>query len=143
MHQVRAHVTFKPAHQFLHFLALPALLAFEHGNGYCPKIFRPHAGTPPGSPTQKFGPVEQAIQKPRRMAEQGKVLLQVNVDSPKNHPADAHVFFVRADGRVHRRQNRLLAELLNRRRQGIAVQTTAAIHPSSAGYQVKYLHKKG
>jgi hypothetical protein len=75
------------------------------------------------------------------MAEQGEVFLQVHVNSAKNHPADAHVFFVRADGRVHRRQNRLFAQTLHRGSQGIAVQTTAAIHPSSAGNQVNDFHK--
>ena len=108
MHDVGPEIG-EPLHQFFHLLPLPALLAFEHRDGQRPKLLGPNAAAAAGGPTQQAGTVEKTVERPRRVAEDRGMLLQVDVDAAEGDAIDADVLLVGAQRRVHRGQQAILA----------------------------------
>ena len=54
--------------------------------------------------------VENPVQQPRRMAEHGRTLLQVDIDPTKSHPAQTRVGFIGPQGSIKRHQDSILPD---------------------------------
>jgi len=89
MDHVGPNVAAQPLDEFFDLLALPALFAFEHRDAQRAELLGPHARTMVGRQPEQARAVQQAIQCPRRVAEEGRVLLQVDVDPAERHAVDA------------------------------------------------------
>jgi hypothetical protein len=140
VHHVRLHFADQPVDELLEFLALVARFAAEHRDGHVAQFRRIDAAAAARRQAQESGVVEPAVEPPRRVAKQRNLLLQVGVDAAEEHAPLADVAFVGADGRVDRREDDVLAQLQQRGRQRVVVQTTAAVHARGAGGKVSDAH---
>ena len=78
------------------------------------------------------------MQPGRRMAKEGRLLFEINVNAAeKNRPAGALIFLIQGQRQIQRRHQRRMAQLAQRRDQGVVPQARAAEHPARAG---SYLH---
>src|SRR5438067_1725863 len=79
------------------------------------------------------------------MAKQRGLLLQIDIDAAIENLVFADILFVGADGRVEGDQDNVAAGTAQRRDQRVVAHAASAVHASSAGGEIGYLHgrKKG
>src|SRR5262249_56490663 len=86
-----------------------------------------------GHPAQQTTAVEQAVEGPGSVAEQGELLLQVDVDAAEEDALLADVRLVGADGGVRRDQQDVVALADEFRSKSVVVHAAAAVHARGTG----------
>ncbi len=80
------------------------------------------------------------MNQPGTVAEEGELLLQIDVQRTVEDPVDADVVLVGADRRVGRDQRDLVTLPLQGSGQGVVVQARPAVHAGGAGRDVPDPH---
>ena len=130
----------EPSDQLGQLLALSSLLSLQHGDRERSQVLRPGGWAETGKPVQQGGSIEEAVQHPGGMPENGCLLLQVDVDAPVENAAHADVGVICAQGRVGRNEGHLGAQPLQGRRQSVVADTASAVHTGGARGDIRDPH---
>ena len=109
VNHIGANLAVQPLKQLFQFLALPAVFAAQHRDRHVAPVLGPDTHAAAGCPIEQPRPVEKAIEKPGRVPEYGRVLLQIDVDAAESDAIDGDVFFVGPQRRVERGQQHVAA----------------------------------
>ena len=132
----------EPAGDLVDLLALLARAALEHGDGQVAEVFGARADGEARHPAQHRGEVEEAIDEPGRVAEQGELLLEVDVDAAEEDALLADVLLVGADGGVGRHEQRLVAGPGEGGHERVVAHARAAEHAGGPGGDVDDPHSR-
>src|SRR5437016_2132879 len=79
-----------------------AVLALQHRQRQLAKLVGPCLDGKAADPAQKSGKVQEAVEKPGRMPEEGRFLLKEDIDAAKEDAVLTDVVFIRANRRIGR-----------------------------------------
>src|SRR5688572_109597 len=102
MDDLGLHFAHKPVAQLGDLFLLTPLIAAQHGEEKVAQLVGLSLRGEARHPAKQPWRVEKTIEKPGRTPEQGRLLLQVNVDAAEEDAPLTNVFLISADRRISR-----------------------------------------
>src|SRR5439155_9668759 len=96
--------------EFVQFSSLVSILTADHRHGQVSGFFWASLGCEAGGPLEKPGRIEQVMEPSRHFTEEGRFLVEINIDATiKNRRSLALIWLVQGEREVQRDHQRVMA----------------------------------
>ena len=140
---VRVGLGFEPGGEFIQLARLVAVLAAQHGKGQLAQVLGSGLGRLTGRPFQQAVRGQKVMEPAWRLAEEGGLLFQINVDAAEEDGrACALIGFIQRERQVKRNHHDLMAQGAEFSDQGVVAEAQPAIHRTGAGSKLNDVHDR-